>query len=401
MVLQSKETDALLSLLAYGLFQCSMETDFQGVEWQRLVASANDHVVTALLYPGIKILEDDVPSDVFDLIQKHAVRASARRERIVAIQQELVDVLSAGNISCAVLKGAAIEINYPYPELRLPGDIDILISEKQLSKAMDLLQQSGYHFTESNDIHASYMKQGVHIELHHCISRFPDTEKGRYAKTYLADAETRVVLKDIGKNTLPVLVQPYQSVSLLSHMERHICASGVGLRQLCDWAVTIHNMTPDEESTLLATLEKCGLLRFAQVLTRACELYLKLPSRQWTAGIDDVVVTAVMEDILSVGNFQAQRVARPFGSAVMEPYDLKGNGKSNMLSAYYRRVKRKMQSDYPWAKSRALTPLFCVYYPAKWTFGVLTKKRARGNVLATVRTAKKRESLLRQMAFYR
>ena len=400
MILQDKETDALLSLLAYGLFQCELTTDFDSVDWNKLVASANDHVVTALLYPGIKLILDD-SSEVFNHVQKHAVRSFARRDRVAVIQQEIVGIFSASDIPCAVLKGTAIECSYPYPELRLPGDIDILISEKQMQNAAELLTQAGYLHVEKNDIHTSYVKKGVHIEIHNRISRFPDSEKGQYTQRYFADAERYVIHQDLGKGAFPMLAHPYHSISLLAHMERHMCASGIGLRQLCDWAVTVHHLSQTEEDELLTVLEACGMLRFAQVLTKACELYLQLPERRWTGDVQKEDAASVMEDILSVGNFQAQQMERPFCSAVMDPYDLKGNGKSNMLSAYYRRVKRKMQTDFPWAKSGALTPLFCVYYPIKWGVDVLTKKRVHGNVLATIRIAKKREQLLRKMAFYK
>lgn len=400
MILQDKETDALFSLLAYGLFQRELTADFGSIDWNKLVASANDHVVTALLYPGIKKVQD-VPSEIFDHVQKHAVRSYARRDRIAAIQQEIIEIFSTSDILCAILKGTAIECSYPYPELRLPGDIDILISGKQMQNAADILTQAGYLFVEKNDIHTSYVKKGVHIEIHNRISRFPDNEKGQYTQRYLADAERYVTYQDLGKGVFPMLAHPYHSISLLAHMERHMCASGIGLRQLCDWAVTVHRLSKTEEDELLTVLEACGMLRYAQVLTKVCELYLQLPERRWTGDVQKDDAVSVMEDILSVGNFQAQQMERPFCSAVMDPYDLKGNGKSNMLSAYYRRVKRKMQMDFPWVKSDALTPLFCVYYPIKWGFDVLTKKRIHGNVLATIRIAKKREQLLRKMAFYK
>lgn len=400
MVLQDKETDALLSLLAHGLFQHELTADFSSIDWAKLIAAANDHVVTAMLYPGVKALEN-IPSEVFDLVQKHAVRSFARRDRIAAIQHEIIGILEGNNIPCAILKGMAIECSYPYPELRLPGDIDILISETKMQLAAELLVHAGYLFMEKNDIHTSYVKKGVHVEIHNRVSRFPDNEKGCYTQRYFADAEQRVIHQDAGKGIFPMLAHPYQSISLLAHMERHMCASGIGLRQLCDWAVTIHRMSEAEEDELLTVLEACGMLKFAQVVTRVCEIYLQLPKRRWTKEDQDALAISAMEDILSVGNFQAQQMERPFCSAMMDPYDLKGNGKSNLLSAYYRRVKRKMQTDYPRAKSGVLVPIFCVYYPVKWVVDVLTKKRVHGNVLATIRVAKKREKLLRNMDFYK
>ena len=38
----------------------------------------------------------------------------------------------------------------------------------------------------------------------------------------------------------PMLSGAYQIIALLAHMEQHLDSSGIGLRQVCDWAVTAH-----------------------------------------------------------------------------------------------------------------------------------------------------------------
>ncbi|MCB7187645.1 nucleotidyltransferase family protein, partial [Anaerostipes caccae] len=58
---------------------------------------------------------------------------------------------------------------------------------------------------------------------------------------------------------------------LLLHKLEHITSSGLGLRQLCDWAVFVHrDMTPERWEDLLPKLSRFGLLHFARVITRIC-----------------------------------------------------------------------------------------------------------------------------------
>ena len=80
---------------------------------------------------------------------------------------------------------------------------------------------------------------------------------------------------------IPVLAVPHQLVSLLAHMERHMGSTGIGLRQICDWAVAVQARRAQIGEAELQALERCGLLHFAKVVTRLCEKYLGLPPCPW------------------------------------------------------------------------------------------------------------------------
>lgn len=104
----------------------------------------------------------------------------------------------------------------------------------------------------------------------------------------------------------PILDSIYQMIGLLAHKEQHLATSGIGLRQICDWAVTMHALREQIGEKEIATLERCGLLHFAKVVTRLCEKYLGLPPCLWYQNAMDDQVDALMEDILSAGNFHEQ-----------------------------------------------------------------------------------------------
>ena len=400
MKLHEKETDVLLSLLSYCLFQQKPEIDPVDVDWKKMISSANDHVVTPLLYPAVMQIPN-VPVEIFDSVQRHAVRSSVKLERVAKIQSEVLGLLNNENIPCVVLKGMAVARNYPFPELRLSGDMDLLVSCSDMARANELLLSAGFVCADKNEIHVVYGKNGIIIELHHHISRFPDSDKGNFAKEFMSDAVNHSRTEAVGIYEFPALEQPYQLLALLMHMERHMGASGIGLRQLCDWAVSVYHMKQDEECEFLKLAADCGLLDFSRIITKVCQKYLRLPKLHWTQGVEDEIVTAVMEDILSVGDFQIQQLKRPYGSVVIDPYGSGDAENGNIIVTYIKRVKRKMSVDYSWAKSNFLVPFFCVFYLLKWLFEILTGKSVHRNFGNTLITARKRERMLRKLRLYR
>ena len=397
---ERREAQVLCALLAYELFGAEISIDAVPLNWGELLSLANDHAVTPLMYSGVRQVPG-VPQNVFDLIERLAVRSTIQADRSGQIQSEVLQKFQEHGIHAVVLKGTSLAMNYPHPEVRLTGDIDVLVAPADLDKCGEVLLQAGYTLEKVSGIHACYRSRQVLIEVHQAVSRYPETPKGEYTRALMQSALAHVRTGCLGQHEFPMLDEPFYTLALLSHMEKHMGTTGIGLRQLCDWATAVCTLSADEGARLLPVLEKCGLLKYAQVLTAVCQRYLRMPECAWMPACSDDLAAQVMDDILSVGNFQAQLKNRPFGSALIDPYDLKGDGKRRRLTTYLRRVRRKMQEEYPWAKSPAWLPFFGLFYFGKWAVSVLKGRISLKSTLNTMKHAKGREQLMRQMQLYK
>lgn len=398
--LERIENKVLFALLAYELFGNEIRINTDGVDWNDLLIQANDHAITPLLYSGIKQVPC-VPQDTFDIVERLAVRSTIQADRMGQTQSNVFRMLEDNSINAVILKGTSLAVNYPHPEVRITGDIDILVDPKDLEKCGGLLFQAGYTLEEISDIHTCYRNKRVLVEVHQAVSRYPQTPKGEYTKELMQKALDSTRIGTMEKHSFPMLKEPFYSIALLMHMERHMGTAGIGLRQLCDWAMAVCALSEEDGIKLLPVLEKCGLLKYAQVLTEVCCKYLKMPKCEWLPKCPDDLVEETMEDILSVGNFQAQQEKRPYGSAMIEPYDLKGDGKRRLLNTYFRRVERKMQNEYPWAKCSVWVPIFGVFFFGRWLCNVWAGKTSLKGTINTVRNARKREQLMRRMELYK
>ncbi len=309
-------------------------------------------------------------------------------------------MLAAHNIPCAILKGTSVARCYPHPELRLPGDIDILVGEANLQAACDVFNEAGYTYSHTTEIHTCFHKGSVEVEVHSVVSHFPKGEKGDFSKHYMENALQHVETVQIQGVSFPVLTGVYQMVSLLSHMERHLASSGIGLRQMCDWAVTVYAQRDRIGDAELALLNQCGLLQFAKVSTKACVKYLGLPALPWCEDADDDLCDALMSDILDAGNFHAQNT-RFLSNVLTDTADEDDGKKPSTVRHYLHYIRKRTQKDHPWAKSPLWVVPFGIYYPTRWLARMLPEKSKRKYVTKAVRSAKNREKLLWELKAYK
>ena len=397
---EKKETNALLALLAHEIFDQAMDIDASTVDWSAVLAEAQCHKVTALMYPAIRSM-DGVPEAVFNKVCGTAITVATASEAMLKEQRRILDLLEARQIPCAVLKGTSVAYLYPHPELRTIGDIDILVDEENLDEACKALQADGFAPSYTAEKHLCLQKGAVWVEMHRMVSVFPESEKGRFTKQTMADALRHTQEAEIGGVRFPMLSGAYQIIALLAHMEQHLATSGIGLRQVCDWAVTAHALRNCFDGETLALLERCGLLRFARIMTRLCERYLGLPPCPWMADASDALVDAMLSDVLEGGNFQAQHAKRPFADVLTDAYDVSGKGKTSLFRNYIRYLKKYLRQNEPWAKSRLWLPVFGVFLPVRWGVRVLLGKRKQINLVHAVGMAREREKLLRELELYR
>ena len=394
-----REPKVLLSLLAHELFQRKLEIDASAVDWTAVLAEGDKHAVTALLYPGMRQLSD-VPEDVLAKTRGAAITASIASENMLKNQREILDLLEANYILCAVLKGTSVSCFYPHPELRTPGDIDILTGEKGIEQAREYLTAAGFAFDHETEMHQAFYGLGALVEIHRTASMFPDLPKGKYAAAFMGGALEHRHEGTLSGIAFPCLDFPYQMVSLLAHIERHMRSAGIGLRQICDWAVTIHAHREDLGEEELSLLEQCGLLHFAKIVTGMCEKYLGLPAFSWSQDVSQGDVDALAADILTAGNFQAQEGMGKVSAVMLGAKFSVADQKINILRNYRLHVRYRIEMQYPWAKSPLWQPVFWVYFPVQRALRVLAGRRKKVSLRKAVRYAQERQELIRRLKLY-
>lgn len=400
----AEREEVLLSLLAYEMFQRKLQIDAPAVDWTSVLNEGTRHAVTALLYPGMRQIAG-VPEEILSRARGAAIAAAEVSEQMLNSQRTVLNLFQERDIPCAVLKGTSIALHYPHPELRIPGDIDLLVDREKLQEASIALEEQGFALVLADERHLCFQKQELWVEVHPMVTVFPDSKKRNFTKEYMFSALQHIQTVNIAGIPFPMLTGMYQIIAVLSHMERHFSAAGISLRQLCDWAAAVHAQREKIGEAELALLDCCGLLFFAKTATRLCEKYLGLPPCEWSADTSDATVDALLYDILVSGNFQSQN-QKPFWGVltwgVMADADkVEYSSKSTVLRSYGQYIGNRIRHDFPWAKSKLWIAVFGVFYPFRWIALMLLGKRKKVNLPQAIRSARRREKLLRELRLYK
>src|SRR5262249_20276675 len=117
-----------------------------GIDWTTFVAGVLDHGLTEPVGRTLtRIGPDVVPQDILDAFCTHAERTRERNTALLAGLARILDGLAQNGIDAIPFKGPVLAIQaYGDIGLRAFRDLDFLIREADLPRAMTVLGDLGY-----------------------------------------------------------------------------------------------------------------------------------------------------------------------------------------------------------------------------------------------------------------
>lgn len=212
-----------------------------------------------------------------------------------------VAILRRHGIEPVLLKGQGAASLYPNPKMRTCGDIDLYIGEEDYSAAcriaLEELADAGAE-THKTEKHFAVYCDGVKIELHRRATEMlkPSRRKAvlqwetEWLGSLIIDEKQKcnpggrqsreiLLLQDCELLLPPVT---FNAVYLFLHLWYHfLTEDGVGLRQLCDWAMLLHRHAAEiDRSEVEQVLRRFDVLRGWQMLGHIVVEQLGLPAEE-------------------------------------------------------------------------------------------------------------------------
>lgn len=392
---------ALLTLLAQALWGnggALVEAD-----WEQVEELAKDQGVLPMLYRGAMKYKDIIPAERIRIWRGAMYAAVLQNEHMNQAQSEILDWLAAKGIRAAILKGASVARYYTPSDIRYLGDIDLLIDQVNLNLASEVLKEHDYKLNEhEHDFHVSFVRDDVTLELHYKASVVPAGKGGQVAAKHMdlfLDEATPVGMNDV---SFPALSEQHQALMLLMHMERHVIAGGIGLRQLFDWAVYL---SAQKNSTVMDNVvhmfRECGLLTFAQVVTKVCVRYLGLQEEhvEWCLVAENALVDALMEDVFRSGNMG--KADRQGDSELFAGRAMLNDKSQGVIKSLILNLNKLANRHFPITiRCKWLLPIFWFYLPLRYIVRSLFGLRKKKNVLRALKQSNKRFELHKGLHLY-
>lgn len=216
---------------------------------------AKSHDVAHLVCYALEKNAVSVDSEVWQQFLAEKEQACLRYQMIQADFDEICACLSACSVDYMPLKGAVIRELYPEPWMRTSCDIDVLVHEKDVDRAVDaLVKERAYKTDYKKTYHdvSLYSPFGMHLELHHNIKE----NEPKYDE----------ILTQVWEFSNPQQGCQYAQTMeflifhLTAHAAYHFVHGGCGLRSVLDLYVL--GVCGYDKDKLAKLLEKAGLFRF-------------------------------------------------------------------------------------------------------------------------------------------
>lgn len=294
-VSEMKNPDYIPSKMLLSLLKCGLNDDtkanaelFKGrtdEDWVRMYNLGHDNAVTPMLLEGLeKSPEINAPKEVIEAMQEtdmYAKRYHMKQERVLG---EVMDISAKKGIDVVPIKGIGFSLNYPNPQRRFGGDIDVFTfkhgtdfsePENNMTNVFDeIFEKRGIDIKKTNPKHSEFEYRGMPIENHRT---FVDV-KNRYLRVPDALKINNYLLEHLKptEQTLPMgtkILTPskeFNTVFLAYHSMTHFIGSGINFHHLADWAVHIKkNGLKVPEETKGTSVE-----RFMYAMTNLSNKYL-------------------------------------------------------------------------------------------------------------------------------
>ena len=312
-------------------------------EWISVYMTAGMQAVIGTAFSGFSILPKELlpPHALLAYWRKNVSRTERANLQADAAIYSLQKLFADGGFSIMVLKGQGVGSFYRQPFFRQCGDVDLYFGSMEAAeKAADYAESKGMKVSRGMDSDSNFGFQGIFIEIHSRIVEQHNFFTRKYLRKLEADAFTKGHTVTRGKVSFQMPPAEMNHLLQSTHILKHLLNEGIGLRQLCDAAISLHSLKDQTDAKELVSIMKhCDVYRWSKLLYALLVKYLGLPAEDLPMETQENP-DALMEEILTTGNFGI--MDERWGSRP------KGEWKGRMYTA--RRIFNKMWRFGKYAK---------------------------------------------------
>lgn len=210
------------------------------VDWNTMEALATKQGLLGVVLDGIQQLPEGQRPPKVQMLQWIGQVMQGYEQRYMEYRKaidSLTAFYNAHDYKMMVLKGYACGIDWPKPEYRPYGDIDIWLFGKQKEADAVLARETGIKIDNSHHHHTVFNWMGITVENHYdFVNVHAPRSSAEMEKVFkkLGEDDTHVLNVNGGKVYLPS--PNLHALFLIKHSVSHFVGANINLRQLLDWA---------------------------------------------------------------------------------------------------------------------------------------------------------------------
>lgn len=325
----------VISLIAVNILNCELndklvENDIKKQLTSELLKGVYKllkfHDLNHVLFNFIKRNDIEVSSEFSQKLKNDYLSAVLKSENVTYETKNISNILSDNGIKHVILKGEEIKAYYPKGFIRPSADIDVLVNESSLSKALKAIENNLKVVSTKRNYHdvTIVLDNGIIIELHFTLSEH-DERLDSVIENYLDNLEK---ISDYKYRFNSEFMIAY----LITHTAYHFYNGGCGIKSYIDLFLLKSKINYDE-NIVLSYLEKGNLTVFYKKVFELINV--------WFNGELHTDTTLKMEEFVVNGGaygsfYQSQKSTENFSKRILKkiflPY--------KTLSNYYPVLKK-------------------------------------------------------------
>lgn len=272
--------DAFLSIVKLGIGHYAGIPN-QSVNWNTVEALAEQQGLLAILVDAVEQLPADQRPPQTLLLQwigKTYQEYETRYEEYCHAIADLAAWYNKHGYKMLLLKGLCCGMDWPKPQHRPYGDIDIWLFGKQkeadeaLGNWFKGLRVRRFKIDQSHHHHTVFNWQGFMIENHYDfinVHHHKSNVKFEAVLKGMAEDDSHFVMISGQKVFLPS--PNLNALFLLKHMMAHFAAEGITLRQVLDWGFFVKVHKDEVDWAMVETILDCfGMKKMYDIFNAIC-----------------------------------------------------------------------------------------------------------------------------------
>lgn len=278
-MLSSQTQDSFLNLIRLGIGHSAARFPEQ-IDWPAIAELANKHGLLAVMIDGIeRFPEQQRPSKALLLewigntLQSYEQRYSLYEKAI----SKLAGFYNQHGFKMMLLKGYACSLDWPKPEHRPCGDVDIWLFGKQIEADKVL---SNTNFTNDTNIkidkshhhHTVFEWMGFAVENHYDFINVHHHKSHRAFEKILKElGQDDSHYVDVNEERVYLPCPNLHVLFLIKHLMLHFSTGEITLRQLLDWGFFVEKHSEEIDWVWLeGVLDEYGMKDLYNVFNAIC-----------------------------------------------------------------------------------------------------------------------------------
>lgn len=263
---------------------CPNSSAFNGKDWTEIIKMSYSQAIPVLVIDGLQNcfksnpnnnpFANETASDKLKRIQWFGnvvayERLYAKHEKAMA---DLAVLYATKDIQMMVIKGYGLSLDWPVPNHRPVGDLDIYNFGKWKEADALVAKECGIRVDEGHEHHTVFNYKGVSVENHYDFintKAHRDAPKIETILKTLADKNCREI--EIRGATIYLPSADFNAIFLMRHMGQHFAGEHLNLRHVLDWGffVRAHHKEVDWK-TAIDFLKEIGIYTFFNQINAIC-----------------------------------------------------------------------------------------------------------------------------------